>query len=78
MPNQHNQVTNKDFFAPKGAVRIIREDMHDGKLYIIVDIHDAHMIHNQKLVKLILGWSRRKFPGDIMSCYDDNAALCFE
>ena len=40
-PNLKDQVTSDDFCAPEGSHRIICEDMKDGFLKVVGDIHDV-------------------------------------
>ncbi len=39
MPNEHGQITQDDFKAPEGQFRIMKEEMSDGNLEIVADIH---------------------------------------
>ena len=39
MPNIHGQTTERDFRAPEGKSRIMKEDMEDGALEIVADFY---------------------------------------
>jgi len=65
MPTKHGRVTEKNFKAPKGKYRIIKEHVRDRRHIIIADIYKLSS------AKQITNWLRNDDVNNIYTLWDD-------